>query len=973
MTQPTLDERFRKGPPIRGSEERRKWMTSDERRFLLWGLKEGWSAARISRALGVNEATVRRFRNRITQEPDVLLQLALYEMVGRVKDDEYRCLVCSDQLLGRTTVERHVLRHYLDESVVIAALPPTDLDSEGAESSYADAASEIGAEPDVAEEQPGERAGTDRLEPTGTTPPSTSEGPDAPPRADEPSYADEPSPTLERADETAAEMDRLREDFERITSGRSATSSLEDLVNNALSRISERRQEFDKLLAGSGAPPTPSVSDTVLPERPAAPDVAESSGPDTPPSPGPAPVESSTAPDQPEAGSPKALSDREPLPSLASTAPEVAETGSPEGHADHGVLTGDSVAIDFAKSASTEMPAVEALAESPAAPQVDEGSAPETPQPVQGLPDASEAPELGDRTDVPSTDVPSVADSSTRHEELEQVIGGPVTTGLLGDTTQEGPDSSEWHEAFERLASMRGVPAPRRPAGQGPPSESTPGQASEGPADRPAQATPAQPSAEAPGEAESRRREFESLRQQSADEPVSDLQPATGAPTPPPAEDQAAAESRRRQFESVRLQSEDEPVSDLQPATGAPTPPPAEDQAAAESRRRQVEGLRRQALSDAAPESSSAAAAKETAVPDQAAEAKLGWRRHTASASAGLGRTAAAPESSPTDSEGETETPPVSRGLLGSITGRVRGALSGLRLGGPKEVTTLTIEHGLIKLMVSRGLEVVDHRIVPASPRLFREGLVSDSPHMASLLQRGLQEMGGRHRRVIGAVPGYQTTLRRLELPNAKGMDPNIIIPSEAQRTLGISLNNSSLAWHRLPGTAAVAHWLVLSATNRSISSLSSTAEGAGLKLAAVELRAPALARAINQPDAICAWVAADGCDVVVVRDWTPITHQCAYWGVGSTIESPDLVNRITEVVESAIVANDLYNPEMAVPADVPVYVTGSLADHRETVAQRVAANLRRSAAELEPPLALPPDFPVDDLVVNIGLALREA
>ena len=98
-----------------------------------------------------------------------------------------------------------------------------------------------------------------------------------------------------------------------------------------------------------------------------------------------------------------------------------------------------------------------------------------------------------------------------------------------------------------------------------------------------------------------------------------------------------------------------------------------------------------------------------------------------------------------------------------------------------------------------------------------------------------------------------------------------------------------------------------------------------------------------------------------------------APWGVASTIESPDLVNRITEVVESAIVANELYNPEMEVPGDVPVYVTGSLAEHRESVAQGVAANLRRPAAELEPPLALPPDFPVDDLVVNIGLALREA
>ena len=113
MPKPTLDERFRKGPPTRSADEHHRWMTSDERRFILWGLKEGWSAARIGRGLGVNEATVRRFRARFSSDPTVLLQLGLYEMVGRAGDDEYRCLICGDQLLGRKETERHVLRHYL--------------------------------------------------------------------------------------------------------------------------------------------------------------------------------------------------------------------------------------------------------------------------------------------------------------------------------------------------------------------------------------------------------------------------------------------------------------------------------------------------------------------------------------------------------------------------------------------------------------------------------------------------------------------------------------------------------------------------------------------------------------------------------------------------------------------------------------------------------------------------------------------
>ncbi len=134
MAQLTLDERFRNDPPTRGGDDYHRWMTADERRFVLWGIKEEWSAAKIARALGVNEATVRRFRQKFAKDPDVLLKLGLFEMVGRARDEEYRCLVCGEQLIGKTDTERHVLAHFIDprsrdrkgrDAVDAATLAPT--------------------------------------------------------------------------------------------------------------------------------------------------------------------------------------------------------------------------------------------------------------------------------------------------------------------------------------------------------------------------------------------------------------------------------------------------------------------------------------------------------------------------------------------------------------------------------------------------------------------------------------------------------------------------------------------------------------------------------------------------------------------------------------------------------------------------------------------------------------------------------
>ncbi len=113
MAQLTLDERFRDGPPTRSAEDRHAWLSAQEQRFILWALKVRWSAARVGRALGVNEATVRRFRKRFWGQPQILLQLGLYEMAGRTKEHQFHCLVCGDRVMRRREVERHVLRHYL--------------------------------------------------------------------------------------------------------------------------------------------------------------------------------------------------------------------------------------------------------------------------------------------------------------------------------------------------------------------------------------------------------------------------------------------------------------------------------------------------------------------------------------------------------------------------------------------------------------------------------------------------------------------------------------------------------------------------------------------------------------------------------------------------------------------------------------------------------------------------------------------
>ena len=211
-----------------------------------------------------------------------------------------------------------------------------------------------------------------------------------------------------------------------------------------------------------------------------------------------------------------------------------------------------------------------------------------------------------------------------------------------------------------------------------------------------------------------------------------------------------------------------------------------------------------------------------------------------------------------------------------------------------------------------------------------------------------------------------------MELPRSSGLNAAVVIPQEASRTMRISTETYYLSWLRLPDRLDRTRWLVLAASRRSIGTFTDMAQRANLKMTEIDLRPFALARAINEPEAVIAWVAPDGCDVIITKDHVPVEQQSLYWGA-ELVEDTVLVDRLTEIVGRTMTTFDQTSPEGPLSEETPLYVCGSPIRRAPEMAKQVAANLQRDAGELVSPLTQPPDFPTQDLIVNIGLILREA
>lgn len=291
-------------------------------------------------------------------------------------------------------------------------------------------------------------------------------------------------------------------------------------------------------------------------------------------------------------------------------------------------------------------------------------------------------------------------------------------------------------------------------------------------------------------------------------------------------------------------------------------------------------------------------------------------------------------------------------------------------MGSLKEATSVTIESGAMKILSTQVLEVIDYRIVRLPAQLYSGGVVTDPRSISRYLGVSLAEMDGAHRRVYAAIPGYQSVLRRFDLPDVRNLDPKQVMPREAKRTLGLGVENSVIRWQRLPGRSRVGRWLLAAASDASHSAISTIVGGTGHKLQALELRPFALTRAIGRPTILGVFVYNDGCDVVVTRNWEPHTYQSVYWDAESVVETTYLVRRLVEVVENTIDLHNLQNPEISVTTDVPMVVTGGEVERRAGLGTMLASSVGRDLAEAICPLNAPSDFPHHSFVVNVGLAL---
>lgn len=243
-------------------------------------------------------------------------------------------------------------------------------------------------------------------------------------------------------------------------------------------------------------------------------------------------------------------------------------------------------------------------------------------------------------------------------------------------------------------------------------------------------------------------------------------------------------------------------------------------------------------------------------------------------------------------------------------------------------------------------------------------GAISDTDYVAALLEEALREIGTRERRCICALGEPDAQLRDITFPKMSALERDRSARFEAQRYVDYPIGEALVRIHPIGQNSQ--RWALGIARSFSVATRLATLKKAGLKIAAVDHEACALARALPGFDAI-ADIGHQRTSLHVLTDAAPLTFHTFNGGADVTraIERELLIDPNTAERRKRILgtAGAGERARASLATDIAALIASA---RRRATIQRVAlvgngARLPGLAADLEASTGALFELPVTD------------
>lgn len=285
------------------------------------------------------------------------------------------------------------------------------------------------------------------------------------------------------------------------------------------------------------------------------------------------------------------------------------------------------------------------------------------------------------------------------------------------------------------------------------------------------------------------------------------------------------------------------------------------------------------------------------------------------------------------------------------------------------KTVTLYIDDRSIRLMQTTGKNANIWASASLEPGLIEDGIVIDEEKVATKISRLFYDRNVKTNKVILGLSGLRSLTVAVDLPQ---LPDNLLaeaIMRECARLLPVPLEELYVSWVILPSTKKRIRAFAAGIQRSSTDSIIKTLTRAGLSPYLMDIKPLALARLTNKDSAVIVDVQAKEYDIIIVSKGIPqpirsipMSAEGLSWTEKHYMIMDDLV-RTMEFFDSN-------NPANPFAPDMPIYVSGELANEEE-VCRSMSNELERPVLPLLLPFRYPPEMRQNYYAVNAGLALK--
>lgn len=288
-----------------------------------------------------------------------------------------------------------------------------------------------------------------------------------------------------------------------------------------------------------------------------------------------------------------------------------------------------------------------------------------------------------------------------------------------------------------------------------------------------------------------------------------------------------------------------------------------------------------------------------------------------------------------------------------------------------RKVVTLYIDDTSIRLLVTDGKSIRERAHSPLEPGLVEGGVVVKEEEVAARIVQLLNDRQVSTKKVIVGLSGLHSLTLVIQLPQLPESMLAEAVMREAAKVLPVSLDKLYLTWKAIPAPERKIRVFVIAVPRNTTDALLKTLQRADLTPHMMDIKSLALARMVNEPTAIVLDVQPTEYDIVIIGDGIPQPIRTIPISPDERLSWQKKLPMITDDLTRTMEFYDSTNPENPLAPDIPIYVSGELADEPE-ICQSLADRLGRPVMRLSLPVSYPLGSYPSRYTVNLGLALKQ-